>query len=245
MTFRPCVVIPTYNNPATVERVVQGCRIHLADIIVVDDGSAQAGREAVARLDSAGLAITVRRDHNGGKGAAVKTALRIAAERGYTHALQVDADGQHDLTDIPRFLAAAAERPEAAILGAPRFDHTVPTGRRVGRQLTVFWVHVETLGRVIEDPMCGFRVYPLAATLNALPAADFMDFDPEVAVRLVWGHVPIVNLPTRVRYLSPEEGGVSNFRMFRDNVRISWMHTRLVVGTLVRLLLGQTWSRPG
>lgn len=240
---RACVVIPTFNNPETIAAVVAGCRVHLRDIIVVDDGSDAPGRQAVAALGTAGHARVVHRAHNGGKGAAVKTGLRHAAEFGFTHALQVDADLQHALGDIPRFLAAARERPEAVVLGAPRFDESVPNGRLVGRQITKFWVHIETLGPRIEDAMCGFRVYPLAATLRVMPAADFMDFDPEIAVRLVWDGVPVVTLPTRVRYLLPAEGGVSNFHMVRDNLRISWMHTRLVCTLLWRLVTGQYWRR--
>lgn len=239
MSFRPCVIIPTYNNPATIRAVVEECRRHVPDVIVVDDGSAEAGRDAVRALGAAGLARVDHRASNGGKGAAVKTGLRLAANAGFTHALQVDADGQHTLDDIPRFLEAARAEPAAAILGAPRFDDTAPLGRRIGRLITIFWVHVETIGRVIEDPMCGFRVYPVEPTLASLPAADFMDFDPELAVRLVWHGVPIVNLATRVRYLSADEGGVSNFHMVRDNIRISWMHTRLVCIALLRLLTGR------
>lgn len=243
MSIRTCVIIPTYNNPETIRRVVVGCRAHLQDVVVVDDGSAEPGRAAVAALAAEGLARVVHRPHNGGKGAAVKTGMHFASDLGFTHALQVDADCQHTLEDIPRFVAAADARPEAVILGAPRFDDSVPKGRLVGRQITKFWVHIETFSRTIEDPMCGFRVYPLAATLRALPRADFMDFDPEVAVRLVWDGVPVVNLPTRVRYLSSEEGGVSNFHMVRDNVRISWMHTRLVCLSLLRVLTGRFWRK--
>ena len=243
MPFRPCVIIPTYNNPDTVRQVVMGCRAHLEDILLVDDGSAAPGREAVAALGDEGLARVTHREHNGGKGAAVKTAIRLAADAGYTHALQVDADSQHAIEDIPRFLEAARAQPEAVILGAPRFDDTVPTGRWIGRQISIFWVHIETGGRVIEDPLCGFRVYPVEATLRALPATDFMDFDPELAVRLVWDGVPIVNLATRIRYPSAEEGGVSNFQMVRDNIRISWMHTRLVCIAIVRVLTGRYWSK--
>lgn len=243
MTFRPCIVIPTYNNPETIRTVVMGCRAHVDDVLVIDDGSDAPGRDAVAALGTEGLARIAHRSENGGKGAAVKTGMRLAAEAGFTHALQVDADCQHTLDDIPRFLDSARQSPQAVILGAPRFDDTVPTGRRVGRLITVFWVHIETLGRVIEDPMCGFRVYPVESTLAVLPAADFMDFDPELAVRLVWAGVPVVNLATRVRYLSAEEGGVSNFHMVRDNVRISWMHTRLVCIALLRIVTGRHWRK--
>jgi polyprenyl-phospho-N-acetylgalactosaminyl synthase len=230
--FRPCALIPTYDNPRTLRAVVERVRAQVADVVVVDDGSAEPGRREAARLAEDGLARVTRRARNGGKGAAVKTGFRFAHELGYTHALQVDADGQHALADIPRFLEAAARAPEALILGAPIYDHTAPRGRLVGRKITLFWTRVEAGRDVIADPMCGFRVYPLAAALAAPRTGDRMDFDIEIAVRMAWMGVPIVNLPTKVRYLSREEGGVSHFRMFRDNVRISWMHTRLACTAL-------------
>jgi polyprenyl-phospho-N-acetylgalactosaminyl synthase len=231
--FRPCAVIPTYDNPMTIGRVVAEVRRHLQDVVVVDDGSSAAGRAGVDAVERDGTARVVRRARNGGKGAAVKTGFEAAHELGFTHALQIDADGQHDTADIPRFLALAAERPEAAVLGHPVFDDSTPRGRRAAHALTNFWTRVETAGPAITDPQCGYRVYPLAAACAVAAGADHMDFDIEIAVRLVWAGVPIVNVPTRVRYLPPAEGGVSHFRLFRDNVAISWMHTRLVVGSLI------------
>jgi glycosyltransferase involved in cell wall biosynthesis len=228
VSFRPVVVIPTYDNPRTIRRVVTAIRAHAESVLVVDDGSGPAARAEIDRLGGEGLAQVVRREVNGGKGAAVKTGIRAAAAAGFTHVLQIDADGQHTLDDLPTFLAAAAGAPQGLVLGYPIFDGTVPAARLWGRKLTNFWVHVETGGQVIRDPMCGFRVYPVAAALQALPRADRMDFDPEIAVRLVWAGLPVINIPTRVRYLSAAEGGVSHFRLWRDNVRISWMHTRLV-----------------
>ena len=237
--FRPCVLVPTYDNPATIRDVVVRMRAHLEDVIVVDDGSGRAGREAVALLATDGLAHVTHRPRNGGKGAAVKTGLQRACELGFTHALQIDADGQHALEDAPRLLAMARKHPEALVLGAPIFDESAPTVRRLGRRFTQMWTNLETFGRVVHDPMCGFRVYPVEAALRARAWGDAMDFDPEIAVRLVWQGLPVANLPTRVRYFAREEGGVSHFRMFRDNVLISWMHTRLVVGAIWRLVTGR------
>jgi glycosyltransferase involved in cell wall biosynthesis len=219
--------------------VVERIRAHVADILVVDDGSAPEGREAVAALGRAGLATVLRREQNGGKGAAVKDGFRLALRMGFTHAVQLDADGQHDESQIPAFLEAAQARPEALVLGQPVFDDSAPMVRRRGRLISRFWTDIETGGRVIADPLCGFRVYPLEAVSRVARMGDWMDFDIEAAVRLVWLGVPVVNIPTRVRYLTPQEGGVSHFRMFRDNVLISWCHTRLCVGALGRALLGR------
>ncbi len=236
--FRPCAIIPTFENPGTIRAVVERVREQLPDVIVVDDGSAPEGRAQVDQLGREKLAHAFRRETNGGKGAAVKTGLEAAHRLGYTHALQIDADGQHDLADIPRFLDAARQQPEALVLGCPVFDGSAPLGRRVGRQITVFWTTLEIGSRAIVDPMCGYRVYPLAPALAASRGTgDRMEFDPEIAVRMVWAGVPTVNLRTRVRYLSPEQGGVSHFHLLRDNARISWMHTRLVALALLRLLL--------
>ena len=150
------------------------------------------------------------------------------------HALQIDADGQHDVADVPRFLAAARAAPEAMICGRPVYDDSVPRARLYGRYLTHAFVWLETLSFQIQDSMCGFRLYPLGETCAEIARAPFpsrMDFDTEAAVRLFWRGVPVHNLPTRVIY---PENGLSHFRMLRDNVRITAMHARLVLGMLPR-----------
>lgn len=234
--FRPCAVIPTFDNPATIGGVVERIREWLDDVIVVDDGSRLPVQRVLEHVVSPSGLHVHRRERRGGKGAAVKDGLRIAHALGFSHALQVDADGQHELDDVPRFLEAARSQPYALILGAPQFDPSAPRARVMGRQISCFWTLVETHGRrVIDDPLCGFRVYPILSAIRAGARGNAMDFDPEIAVRMAWQAVPVVNLPTRVRYCRREEGGVSHFRMVRDNALISWMHTRLVFGALLRL----------
>jgi glycosyltransferase involved in cell wall biosynthesis len=235
VTFRACAVVPTFDNPRTVGAVVEALGRHLP-VVVVDDGSTGPARDLLDGLAARDVAVLRRHDRNRGKGAAVKTGLAAARELGFTHALQVDADGQHDLADVPRFIEAARGAPGALVLGQPVFDASVPPGRLRGRKVSIFWTTLETGGRVIADPLCGFRVYPVEAALRSGARGDRMEFDPEIAVRMVWGGCPVVNLPTRVRYLSPEQGGVSHFRMFRDNVRISWGHTRLCTLAILRML---------
>ena len=231
-----CAIIPTFDNAATLERVVREVREHVSDIIVVDDGSGPSARAVARRISDDGLARVVFRECNGGKGAAVKTALAAAKEHGFTHAVQIDADAQHDVDDAGRFIALCRQNPTACILGQPAFDASAPSARRIGRQVTVVWTHIETLGRVIADPMCGFRIYPIAPSLAARVRGDAMDFDPEIAVALAWRGCPIINVPTKVRY---HAGGVSHFRLWRDNLLISWMHTRMVIALLWRI-----WRRP-
>jgi len=231
-----CAVIPTYNNPKTIGLVVEQVLRFIDTVFVVDDGSLEPGRVAVDALQETPGVVVLRRAQNGGKGAAVKDGLRAAHAAGYSHALQVDADNQHELARIPDLLAESARHPEAVILAYPVFDETVPKGRLHARKITIFWTTLETFGRSIIDPMCGFRIYPVPATVQVLPKSNYMDFDPELAVRLIWSGTPAVNVPTRVRYLTAEQGGVSNFHVFYDNVRISWMHTRLFTLSLFLFL---------
>ncbi|MFW6051016.1 MAG: glycosyltransferase family 2 protein [Myxococcota bacterium] len=225
---RACVVVPTYDNPRTVRGVVEQARAHLPHVLLVDDGSGPEGREACEALAAEGLAEVIRRDRNGGKGAAVKTGFEAARARGFTHALQVDADGQHDLGRMPAFLQASREKPDALVLGCPEYGASAPRARLAARRITRFWVDLEVGGRhIIEDAMVGFRVYPLAAALAARARGNRMDFDVEIAVRLAWAGLPIVNLPVGVRYLPAVEGGVSHFQPLLDNLRLAWLHSRL------------------
>lgn len=243
--FRPCVVVPTYDNPRTVAQVVERVRLHVPDVIVVDDGSHVAGREAVAALGAAGAARVVHRAVNGGKGAAVKDGLREARRLGFSHALQVDADGQHDLDAAPHLLEHARRAPQALVLGTPVFDDSAPRARLWARKLTIFWTRVETGGCArIADPQCGFRVYPVEAALAADARGDRMDFDIEIAVRMAWRGVDIVNVPTRVRYVPADEGGVSHFHVVRDNLAISLLHSRLVMTRWLRRLQGRPLCTP-
>jgi glycosyltransferase involved in cell wall biosynthesis len=232
--FRPCILIPVYNNPATLRTVVEGARRHLPSVVVIDDGSSDETRVVASEIAKEGLAYVHRRDSNGGKGAAVKTGFRIADELGFTHALQIDADGQHNPEDIPVLLQEAKQNTEALILGEPVFDHTVPKGRLYGREITRFWVGIETGGKFKGDALCGFRVYPIRAALETMCKANRMDFDIEILVRMVWGGVQPICRPTEVRYFSTEYGGVSHFKYFWDNLRISWMHFRLVCMGMLR-----------
>ncbi len=232
--FRPVVVIPTFDNPRTLQQVVQAARRHVADVIVIDDGSGEEGRRVAEAVSESGAAAVHFRKQNGGKGAAVKDGLRIAIQRGFTHAAQVDADGQHDVGHLPEFLDAAEQNAEALIIGVAMPTGAVPGHRMTGHRFSRFWTSLETGKRAIEDPLCGYRVYPLAKFASLGRLGDRMDFDVEVAVKLVWEGCAVVNLPTSVRYLRPEEGGVSHFKMLRDNVQISWCHTKLCLGALVR-----------
>jgi glycosyltransferase involved in cell wall biosynthesis len=161
--FKPCVVIPVYNHEHAIDAVVREVLAQDLPCILVDDGSASGcARVLDVLVAGAPTQITlIRHAANRGKGTAVLTGARFAAEAGYTHALQVDADGQHRVSDIPRFLEQAAAHPEAVIVGCPEYGKTVSSLRFYLRYLTHVWVWVNTLSRQIEDSMWGFRGYPL------------------------------------------------------------------------------------
>jgi len=233
-SFRPVAVVPTFENPLTVGHVARELRSHIEQVIIVDDGSAAPGREAVQALSSEGFHV-IHRDHNGGKGAAVKSGFERAHELGASHALQVDADGQHDLADVPAMLQAAKLNPEALILGRPIFDESQPRARAWARQLSVGLVHLQTGGRVIADPMCGFRVYPLAAARAAGARGNHMEFDLELPVRMYWNGAPMEHVPTRVRYVPAEEGGISHYRLLADTLCIAGGHIRRLAEAPLRL----------
>jgi hypothetical protein len=164
--------------------------------------------------------------------------IRRAASEGFTHVLTMDSDNQHPAELIPEFMAASRRDPRALVLGVPVFDASAPAIRVQGRKLSNWWANLETAGGGIGDSLYGFRVYPIAdlvAVMESRPWMRRFDFDPEVAVRLLWRGLTPVNLPAPVRYLSAAEGGVSHFKYGRDNLLLSWMHARLLVGFIVRL----------
>lgn len=233
--FSACVVIPVFNHERAIGQVVERIRAQGLPVILVDDGSSApcaAELDRLARLPEIAL---LRHARNRGKGAAVFTGLKEAARRGYTHAVQIDADGQHTLEDVRRFVEEARAATGAVICGAPVFDSSIPKARFYGRYLTHGMVWLETLSFDIIDSMCGFRVYPLGATLAMLErhkVGSRMDFDIEILVRLHWRQVPLRWIATRVSY--PLDG-VSHFRMFFDNVLMTGLHVRLCLGMLLRL----------
>ncbi|WP_324003198.1 glycosyltransferase family 2 protein [Aeromonas hydrophila] len=234
----PCILIPCYNHAGPLAAVLARLAEYGLPCLLIDDGSEPVAAAALAALAARYPWVTLlRHPHNQGKGGAVMTGLRRAHALGFSHALQVDADGQHDLADIPALLAEAGKHPAALVSGRPLYDDSVPKGRLYGRYITHVWVWIETLSFAIKDSMCGFRVYPLAATcalLERVALGRRMDFDTEVMVRLYWAGVAVRFVPTRVIY--PADGS-SHFQLWRDNRDISWMHTRLVCRLLWDQLL--------
>jgi len=236
--YKPCALIPVYNHGKTARSVVSRIISAGLDVVLVDDGSRDETRTELIRIEQEFDGCTLfRLDVNQGKGGAVMQGLREAEKAGYTHALQIDADGQHDLERIEEFLDTSRKSPESLICGYPVYDDSVPAARKSGRKITTLWVGIETLSKDIVDAMCGFRVYPLAATGRLLRRSRLgkrMEFDIEILVKLHWMNIPMTFLPIKVIY--PEDG-ISNFRMFHDNAAISLAHTRLFFGMILRLPL--------
>ena len=236
LTFSPCVLIPCYNHGAMMSGVLDRLQPFNLPCIVVDDGSDKTTQDELARLAAEYRNLMlIRLPVNAGKGAAVISGIQVAADAGFSHAVQVDADGQHAIEDIPRLLALAKEHPTALISGQPIYDDSVPRSRLYGRWVTHIWVWIETLSLQLKDSMCGFRVYPVAPTRQLAQRVTLgkrMDFDTEVMVRLYWQGNTSYFIPTRVTY--PQDG-LSHFDALKDNLRISLMHTRLFFGMLPRI----------
>ncbi|TPQ24398.1 glycosyltransferase family 2 protein [Methylomonas koyamae] len=243
--MKTCLVIPVYNHERAIVPLLARLERFGLPCILVDDGSSPACRqvliECAARHRS--WITLLQRPSNGGKGAAVVDGFQRAIAQGFSHALQIDADGQHDVDDIPKFLELGCQHPEKMILGTPQYQSDAPKSRVHGRKITNFWIAVNTLSTAIGDGMCGFRLYPLTAVGQLLAGsrlAPGMAFDIDIVVRLYWHGLEAVNLATAVRY--PLDG-VSHFDLWRDNLKISAAHARLFCGMLLRLprLLARHW----
>ena len=235
--FKAALVVPCYNHEGAIGQTLSSLKSLGLPCFVVDDGSGEACRRVLADLAQRESAwVTLRTlTPNQGKGAAVIAGFEAALAAGFTHAVQVDADGQHDARDVPPLLELARAHPHAAVTGVAQYDASVPKARLYGRYITLTWVWINTLSLQIRDAMCGLRVYPLAATCAVWRSESLglrMEFDTEILVRLHWSGVDVLSAPVRVRY--PTDG-VSHFDLLRDNLRISGMHARLFFGMLLRL----------
>jgi glycosyltransferase involved in cell wall biosynthesis len=235
------VLIPSYNPGPKVYDTVRSARAHWTPVWVVVDGSTDdsaAGLQAMAAQD-AGLHVIVL-PHNVGKGAAVLHGIDRAAAQGFTHVLTMDSDGQHPAHLIPDFMARSSAQPAAMVLGVPVFAADAPRLRVNGRKVSNGWANLETLWAGIGDSLFGFRVYPIEPLSRVMHGQRWMrrfDFDPEAVVRMCWLGVKPVNVPATVKYFRPDEGGVSHFNYLRDNLLLTWMHSRLFLGFVLRLPL--------
>lgn len=234
--FKPCLLIPVYNHGLQLKKYLPSLIQYQLDIVLVNDGSDEQTTAILAELDAEFACVQlVSLAENGGKGAAVMAGIAYCETQGFSHALQIDADGQHDSNDIPKFLAAAEAAPSTVISGQPVYDDSVPKKRLYARYITHVWVWIETLSFDIKDSMCGFRVYPLnvmSELIRDVKLGTRMDFDVEALVHLYWRGVNVKFIPTKVLY--PDDG-LSHFNVLKDNLLITAMHTQLVCLMLLKL----------
>lgn len=240
------VLIPSYNTGPKVYETVAAARAQWSPVWVVVDGSTDGTAQGLIEMAARDPDLHVQvLTHNQGKGAAVLEGLQAVQAAGYTHVLAMDSDGQHPANLIAEFMAHSQRHPDAMVLGEPVFDASAPLLRVRGRRISNGWTQLETLWAGIHDSLYGFRVYPVADLITVMARQPWMrrfDFDTEAVVRLAWRGVAPLNLPAPVKYLNAAEGGVSHFHYVRDNVLLTWMHTRLVIEFVLRLP-GLCWRR--
>ncbi len=234
------LLIPSYNTGLKLTETVSRALEVWSPVWVVVDGSSDGSDKNLGSLQAAALpgALRILRlPRNSGKGAAILHGTRQAIAEGFTHVLTMDADGQHSSAHVRRFMDISRLNPHALVLGVPQFDEHAPSARVRGRRIANWWARLETQSDV-GDCLFGFRVYPAKALLAVLEETTWarrFDFDPEVAVRLIWRGHEALNVPAPCRYFTREEGGVSHFNYVRDNLLLSWMFLRLFFGFLPRL----------
>ena len=234
------VLIPSYNTGKLLKKTVAEALQQWLPVWVVIDGSDDASELLLKPLQeqySDALVVIVLAE-NQGKGAAILEGIIRAREAGYTHVLTMDADYQHPASFIQKFMQISMDKPATMVLGEPQFDDSAPVIRVQGRRISNAWANMETMGWGIHDSLFGMRVYPIAdliAVMHSTRWARRFDFEPEIAVRMAWRSVPVINVATPVRYISKEEGGVSHFKYGRDNILLTGMHIRLFCGFLLRL----------
>ena len=226
--FNPCILIPVYRHGKACVEVVENILQYNIPIILVDDGNAEETKAYLRQIKENHPQIElVTLAKNQGKGGAFKAGVIRAKELGYSHVLQVDADGQHDSTKIPFFVEKSRANPEKLICGYPQYDESAPGHRKGGHKFANTWCAICTWSNKIVDALCGFRIYPIEATHRFLTKKIFdkrMGFDVEILIQLLWAGLDAEFYPVKVTYPSD---GLSNFHAFRDNVRISWVFTRL------------------
>ena len=245
---KTAILVPHYNHHRQFADTLSRLQALQLPMIIVDDGSSAESRAALRELlHQVDKVELVEHEENRGKGEAIMTGLAVAAARNFTHALQVDADGQHRLEDAPKLMAVARREPQAIVSALPVFASDIPRERLLGRKLTIFLNKVETLSNRIADGMCGLRVYPVREVNSLLQRRNMgrrMQFDIQLMVEADWAGIPIRWVESPVSY---PENGLSHFHYLRDNWDISRMHTMLLLGMLLRLprLLARHWRREG
>lgn len=232
--FNPCILIPVYRHGKACVQVVDSILQYKIPIILVDDGNAEETKAFLRQIkDSHPEVELVTLPKNSGKGGAFKAGTIFAKNAGYTHILQIDADGQHDSTKIPFFVEKSKANPLKMICGYPEYDESAPGHRKNAHTFANTWCAIITWSNKITDALCGFRIYPVEPAYKFVRKKIFdkrMGFDVEILIKLIWSGVDVEFYPVKVTYPSD---GISNFHAFRDNVRISWVFTKLCLKMIV------------
>ena len=236
-------LVPFYNHPQNIKALIAALKTYELPVVVVDDGSDEASKQILAELERTEGILLLTRAQNGGKGIAMKDGFKFALECGFSHVLQIDADFQHDAALIGEFLRESEAHPQSIVCANPIYGDDAPKSRVHGRKITNFWVAINTLSLGIKDAMCGFRVYPLEQLKKAAAKSktNRMEFDIEILVNAARQGVDMRWIDTYVRY---EKGGVSHFKMVRDNALISLMHAKCFF-SLPKFMLDKIWRTCG
>ena len=222
--MRCCCVIPVFNHAATAPAVIERARAVMRDVLVVDDGSDDA--DLAKRYESTDVEV-IRHPRNLGKGAALLTAIRTLAPRGYDYMITLDADAQHDPEDVPRFLPLLESGGRTVVAGVRDLSvPNVPRRSKIGRTLSDFVFFLET-GKRISDSQSGFRAYPLPYISRIRCASARYEFETELLTRCMWAGLDLAEIPISTHY-DPPEKRITHFRPFRDNGRMVLLHIRLI-----------------
>lgn len=231
------IIIPCYKHAHTLKQVLTNLASLNYLMVVVDDGNDLEQKTIISNtVKEFDKAVLIEHETNLGKGAAIADAILYLKEHNFTHAIQIDADMQHNLNDLDKFISLSKQYPNDIISGTPIYDDKAPKGRVIGRKITNFFVALECCTLSIKDAMIGFRVYPVEPIYKIIKKhhlAKRMEFDIEILVWAYWCGCKTRFIETKVNY---PEGGVSNFKA-KDNLKISLMHTKLCTIALLKPIL--------
>ncbi|MBQ5803347.1 MAG: DUF2062 domain-containing protein [Bacteroidales bacterium] len=224
-----CVLIPTFNNAATVGKVIEESKLYCKDIFVVNDGSTD---NTTAVLESIEGINVISYMPNRGKGHALQCGLNKARECGFDYCITLDADGQHYPSEIPKFIEAVGTNPGSLIIGARNLNaENMPGKNTFANKFSNFWFKVETW-QTLHDTQSGFRLYPLKEIEKIKLFTGMYEFELEIIVKAAWRGIKVMNIPINV-YYPPAGERVSHFKPLRDFTRISLLNTFLVLVALL------------
>jgi glycosyltransferase involved in cell wall biosynthesis len=230
--LRACVLIPTYNNSATLPAVINDVTQYTDRIIIVNDGSTDNTADVLKNFP--GLQI-ITQTVNMGKGFALRTGFDYARKQDYDYAITIDSDGQHFAKDLYKFLDIIEVKPNSIIIGARNMNQEgVPGKSSFGNRFSNFWFKIET-GISMPDTQSGYRLYPLQSLKDIHFFTRRFEFEIEVLVRAAWKDIDILSVPVTV-YYGPAQTRVSHFRPVKDFTRISTLNTFLVLITLLYII---------